>query len=129
MVAYPLQGCYLVHEAVVAALTLFGSEFRMRKETQRSHPVVDGDQDYAAIDSTLHPLVAVHCDLIAITVLEGSAMNPHGYRKVFSLDRRPNIKVQAVLALLRRTFPIEFISIEGSGRISGLRCNGAERIA
>ena len=97
----------------------------MGKEAQCPQPVVDGDQDYTA----LCPLVAIHRYLVAIAVLVGASVNPQGYGEVLAPHRSPYVQVQAVFSLLRSSLPIKLISVEGSGRISRLRSDGAEGIA
>ena len=128
VVFYPLEGSDLVHETIVTALALFGGQFRVGQESEDAQAVVDGDED----DAAGGPFVPVHGNLVAISVLEGASVDPEGHGKARLLTqgtgRGPDIQGKAVLVHVGRALPVEFVSIEGAGRIAGLPGDGTEGI-
>ena len=126
----PLERGDLVHHAVVAGLALLGRQFGMGQEAEGAQAVVDGDED----DAPLRPFVSVHGHFVAVAVHESAAVDPEGdgkagFRLADGLCGGPYVQVQAVLAGLRRSFPVELVAVEGAGRVAGLPGDGTERVA
>ncbi len=97
VVLYPLQGLYLVEEAIVAGtpLGVFFRKSGKRQEPEGTQPVVDGHHYNAFLAGELFTAVGGHG---ARADDQGSPVNPHHDRVSAFLARAPHIKVKAVLA-------------------------------
>ena len=109
---HPFQGSQLVQQAEVAgALPTLFREQGVSQKTANAQTIVQCDQ-YHASAGIFRP---VELHLVAISVLIGTAMNPHHDRQFVAhlcLSRLPHVQIETIFAHLRSPALVELPPVE-----------------
>ena len=108
----PFERCDLVEQTVIAryAVGRLRAQFRMRHPAQYPQPVVDRDED----DAALGEIASVIERLPTSAEQQPAAVNPDDDGRLLGMRGRPHIQEQTILTELRRIVGID--AVLGPGR-------------